>query len=312
MRTTLIHAQHSACKHSPTGTGDLADEKITKAIGSSDNCWTDHRLVKPLLSFSIQPTYCRVKHTPRPQFNVRLLQQPAVRQNLETKITKKLKDLPEDPNVDTHWTCLKSCITETCKAVLETRKLYGPTSRGSAPVKDKDSVLYKDKYDIRQCWKEHFSCLLNQNFTVDDTALQKLPQLQYHDQMSKEPSFLELIYAIKTMKSALTNFDLTESARCSQSTAMVFKGRDNFKPTSKRDKQCTACGKSNHSTKDCYSKHKLFCNYCKKAGHIESVCRTKKKTNKTEISSANATYAFTVNASNQCNIATQNKSQGGQ
>ncbi|KAF6041271.1 hypothetical protein EB796_000433 [Bugula neritina] len=93
---------------------------------------------------------------------------------------------------------------------------------------------------------------------------------------------------------------------------MVFKGRDNFKPTSKRDKQCTACGKSNHSTKDCYSKHKLFCNYCKKAGHIESVCRTKKKTNKTEISSANATYAFTVNASNQCNIATQNKSQGGQ
>ncbi|KAF6036957.1 hypothetical protein EB796_004741 [Bugula neritina] len=44
---------------------------------------------------------------------------------------------------------------------------------------------------------------------------------------------------------------------------MVFKGRDNFKPTSKRDKQCTACGKSNHSTKDCYSKHKLFCNYCR-------------------------------------------------
>ncbi|KAF6032675.1 hypothetical protein EB796_009016 [Bugula neritina] len=80
--------------------------------------------------------------------------------------------------------------------------------------------------------------------------------------------------------------------------------------TNKHDKQCTACGKSNHSTKDCYSKPKLFCNYCKKSGHIESVCRTKKKTNKTEISSANATYAFTVNASNQYNIATQNKSQG--
>ncbi|KAF6036599.1 hypothetical protein EB796_005096 [Bugula neritina] len=122
---------------------------------------------------------------------------------------------------------------------------------------------------------------------------------------------LHNIVSIIKCRAALTNFDLTESARCSQSTAMVFKGRDNFKPTSKRDKQCTACGKSNHSTKDCYSTHKLFCNYCKKAGHIKSVCRTK-KTNKTEISSANATYAFTVNASNQCNIATQNKSQGGQ
>jgi len=159
-----------------------------------------------------------------------------VRQNLETKITKKLKDLPEDPNVDINWTCLKGSLTETCKAVLgnlkrlhqdwfdendhvieqllaqkrvkcsawqddfrnkdkkqayhavradvqrliwkmqnhwwtkkavelqsladqnktreffaETRKLYGPTSRGSAPVKDKDGVLYKDKDDIRQC-----------------------------------------------------------------------------------------------------------------------------------------------------------------
>ncbi|KAF6021376.1 hypothetical protein EB796_020317 [Bugula neritina] len=156
---------------------------------------------------------------------MRLLQQPAVRQNLETKITKKLKDLPEDPNVDINWTCLKGSLTETCKAVLgnlkrlhqdwfdendhvieqllaqkrvkcsawqddfrnkdkkqayhavradvqrliwkmqnhwwtkkavelqsladqnktreffaETRKLYGPTSRGSAPVKDKDGT----------------------------------------------------------------------------------------------------------------------------------------------------------------------------
>ncbi|KAF6033270.1 hypothetical protein EB796_008422 [Bugula neritina] len=95
------------------------------------------------------PTYRRVKHTSRPQFNVTLLQQPAVRQNLETKITEKLEDLPEDPNVDTNWTCLKSSITETCKAVLETRKLYGPTSRGSAPVKDKDGALHKDKDDIR-------------------------------------------------------------------------------------------------------------------------------------------------------------------
>jgi len=96
--------------------------KITKAIDSSDSCWTDHRLVKALLSFSIQPTYRRVKHTSRPQFNVTLLQQPAVRQNLETKITEKLEDLPEDPNVDTNWTCLKSSITETCKAVLGNSK----------------------------------------------------------------------------------------------------------------------------------------------------------------------------------------------
>jgi len=96
--------------------------KITKVIDSSDSCWTDHGLVKALLSFLIQPTYRRVKQTPRPQFNVRLLQQPAVRQNLETKITKKLKGIPEDPNFDTNLTCLKSCITQICKAVLGNSK----------------------------------------------------------------------------------------------------------------------------------------------------------------------------------------------
>jgi len=40
----------------------------------------------------------------------------------KAKITEKLKDLPEDTNVDTNWTCLKSCITETCKAVLGSSK----------------------------------------------------------------------------------------------------------------------------------------------------------------------------------------------
>jgi len=39
---------------------------------------------------------------------------------------------------------------------------------------------------------------------------------------------------------------------------------------------------------------------------------TKNKTSKTEISAANTTYAFTVNVSDQCNIATQYKSQDGQ
>jgi len=37
---------------------------------------------------------------------------------------------------------------------------------------------------------------------------------------------------LSEFKAALTNFDLTESARCSQSTAMVSKGRDNLKLTS--------------------------------------------------------------------------------
>jgi len=39
---------------------------------------------------------------------------------------------------------------KTRQFFAETRKLYRPMSRGSAPVKDKDGVLYKDKDNIRQ------------------------------------------------------------------------------------------------------------------------------------------------------------------
>lgn len=264
---------------------DIADVRITKAINSSDCCWTDHRLVKTLLTFSIQPQHRRIKRTPRPRFNVNLLQQPAVRQEFQEKINEKLSEIPEDSNVSSTWESLKSSISATCKEVLgnskrhhqdwfdendkeidllmtqkrakfgawqddfqnktkrkayhsiradvqrrvrkmqndwwiakskeiqsladqnktreffaETRKLYGPVTRGSAPVQDKDGVLQKEKDDIRQCWKVHFSCLLNQTSSVDDTALQKLPQLQYRNQLSNEPSLQELKSAIKAMK----------------------------------------------------------------------------------------------------------------
>ena len=94
---------------------DIADVRITKAINSSDCCWTDHRLVKTLLTFSIQPQHRRIKRTPRPRFNVNLLQQPAVRQEFQEKINETLSDILEDSNVSSTWESLKSSISATCK-----------------------------------------------------------------------------------------------------------------------------------------------------------------------------------------------------
>lgn len=265
---------------------DLADVRITKAINSTDSCWTDHRLVKTLLSFTLQPKQRRTKRTTRPKYKVNLFNQPGVRKDFQTKINERLSDEMDDQNVDSTWTNLKSCIIETCEKVLgkakrhhqdwfdendleieqlvnekrskfaawqndfrnrekqkayhsirtdvqrrvrrmqnewwtqkakelqsladqnktrdffaETRKLYGPLSHGSVPVQDKNGVLHKDKDAIRDCWKEHFSSLLNQTSTVDDTALQKVPQLPIHLQLGEEPTLDELKSAIRAMKS---------------------------------------------------------------------------------------------------------------
>jgi len=40
----------------------------------------------------------------------------------------------------------------------------------------------------------------------------------------------------------------------------------------KLDNSCLACGKTNHNTRDCYSKNRLTCQSCKKRGHLSKVC----------------------------------------
>ena len=62
-------------------------------------------------------------------------------------------------------------------------------------------MLRKDKDDIKDCWKEHFSNLLNQPSTVDKAALEQIPQLQLHQQLADLPTLPEVKSAIKTMKS---------------------------------------------------------------------------------------------------------------
>ena len=80
--------------------------------------------MKTLLTFPIQPQHQQIKHTPRPRFNVNLLQQPAVRQEFQEKINEKLSALPEEFNVSSTWESLNSSISATCKDVLENSKTH--------------------------------------------------------------------------------------------------------------------------------------------------------------------------------------------
>ena len=81
-----------------------------------------------------------------------------------------------------------------------TKKTYGPTSQGVRPVAGKDGTLHKDIAGIRNRWREHFCELLNQNPSVDNAKVEKLPQLPVKCQLDDPPTLGEVATAISAMK----------------------------------------------------------------------------------------------------------------
>ena len=81
-----------------------------------------------------------------------------------------------------------------------TKKIYGPTSQGVRPAAGKDGTLHKDIAGIRNRWREHFCELLNQNPSVDNAEVEKLPQLPVKCQLDDPPTLGEVATAISAMK----------------------------------------------------------------------------------------------------------------
>lgn len=82
-----------------------------------------------------------------------------------------------------------------------TRAIYGPGSRGVAPLKTKDgSRTLKSNTEILARWREHFDDLLNRNPIVDEDCLTEIPQRPIAASLSSVPTLTEVERAIKLMK----------------------------------------------------------------------------------------------------------------
>ncbi len=82
-----------------------------------------------------------------------------------------------------------------------TNAIYGPSTHGQAPLKNKDgSTILTSNADIQTRWKEHFDDLLNQNATFDRNAINCIPRKPTDNSLSRTPTMEELEEAISTMK----------------------------------------------------------------------------------------------------------------
>ena len=118
-------------------------------------------------------------------------------------LQRKLRELQND-----WWDCL-AMETQLCPDVGDYRgfyealkAVYGPTHQVQSPLCSSDSQdLLTDNFSILARWSEHFQTLFSANRTVQDTALDRVPQLPPIEELDEPPTLKELTEAIDQLKS---------------------------------------------------------------------------------------------------------------
>ena len=83
---------------------------------------------------------------------------------------------------------------------LET--IYGPKNSGATPLLNADgSTLLTDKYAILERWAEQFNSVLNRQSSVNDNAINRLPQIECNVLLDEFPTVTETRKAIQHLSS---------------------------------------------------------------------------------------------------------------
>lgn len=82
------------------------------------------------------------------------------------------------------------------------REVYGPTTSGASPLLTADgATLITDKEKILERWAEHFNSVLNRPSTINDEAIDRLPQVPIDETLDAIPTLEETQKAIRLLSS---------------------------------------------------------------------------------------------------------------
>ena len=78
------------------------------------------------------------------------------------------------------------------------KTIYGPQSSGTTPLLSADGTsLLTDKEAILKRWVEHFDGVLNRPSSINDEAINRLPQVECNLLLDELPTFSETVKAIR-------------------------------------------------------------------------------------------------------------------
>ena len=80
------------------------------------------------------------------------------------------------------------------------KTIYGPQSSGTTPLLSADRTsLLTDKEAILKRWAEHFDGVLNRPSSINDEAINRLPQVECNPLLDELPTVSETVKAIKLL-----------------------------------------------------------------------------------------------------------------
>ncbi|GFO35998.1 endonuclease-reverse transcriptase [Plakobranchus ocellatus] len=92
------------------------------------------------------------------------------------------------------------------------KAVYGPSHQVQSPLRSSDGLdLLTDSTSILTRWSEHFQNLFSANRTVQDTAMDRIPQLPLRDELDEIPSLEETIEAISQLKTSHLKYGRMEA-----------------------------------------------------------------------------------------------------
>ena len=142
------------------------------------DCWTDHRLVVSKLNLRIQPVRRpQGKKVPK-KLDVSKLKQNSKRQAFDNDLCSRLDALEHSSkDVDESWTVFRDTFHSSAMDSLR------PVSRK------------------HQDWAEHFDGVLNRPSSINDEAINRLPQVECNPLLDELPTVSETVKAIKLLLS---------------------------------------------------------------------------------------------------------------
>ena len=82
------------------------------------------------------------------------------------------------------------------------KTIYGPQSSGTNQLLSADGTnLLTDKEAILKKWAEHFDGVLNRPSSINDEAINRLPQVECNPLLDELPTVSETVKAIKLLSS---------------------------------------------------------------------------------------------------------------